>query len=381
MKRFLFFALIAFGFATANSITLDDIKNNLRDHNCISGHVEYEIYLPSAANPVVYNIDFTALPVSNDSLSECNYLIDWNLPRGNKILTGFNSYNNGNHFRYRDTRLQEYHRDEDILPFTAEGGGVARNAQFTEILPPFVAEKLNSIQTDTTYRYEFDPKEGALSGVRNISGYDALEFTYNFDKATGLPVSFDFVYNPASISEQIVSIKFSNLTIDGQCPELTETYLIGKYPDVFGKFRTSNFRAENLKGTYLPTISYKNKEGMRKSHTKGEKDLDSPLLIVFVSENVNVSMNFIETLRASVQGLPGQISTIYAFADNKAPEGFTAEAMEFICSNPQSLILSCGISNFPTLLLVDTEGSVNDVIIGMDNNIADTLSQELMLLQ
>ena len=379
MRRFLGLALLC-SFVSGWALTPKEIREKLTSTPYHEGSVTYEVWLPSAADPVKYSIHLTEV-LPGDTLSPSDYLIKWELPRGDKMSTGFSSYHGGDHFRYRDTRLQEYHHAESEAPFTSAGGGVQRTAQFTDLLPAYLAEKLTEIQKDSAYQYTFDEKSCTLSGTRRINGYDALEFTYAFDKKTGMPIQTDFVYNPASISEQTVTAKYEWENTDGkEAPVIDENYLISVFPDEFGKFRTSNFRAENMRGAPIPSFSYDDAQGRRTTHTRGEADMAHPAIIVFADGSAAAFPTVLNNVRAALASLPMSANVLYAFAGNKSPEGFVATDGESIVNGAQGLLTKCGVAVYPTFMLVNTDGTVEQVIIGVSDNLDTTLSQSMMLL-
>lgn len=96
----------------------------------------YSVLLPSAENAITYDINLQSEAVA-DSLAPCSYLISWEVATPSGKSTGFTSYCAGDHFRYSDERLQEYHFDNDSVPFLSGRGGVQRNARFTNLLPAF----------------------------------------------------------------------------------------------------------------------------------------------------------------------------------------------------------------------------------------------------
>ena len=126
----------------ASGPSLNNVIDRLAAGGDRSANVRYEVLLPSAADPVAYDIELHYITAPNATLSPCDYLIDWTLPRGEKTSRGFNAYFDGNHFRYRDTKLQEYHSADDSMPFLTGRGGVQRQAQFADLLPPLMAEQL-----------------------------------------------------------------------------------------------------------------------------------------------------------------------------------------------------------------------------------------------
>ncbi|MCH5220070.1 MAG: hypothetical protein J1F20_05815 [Muribaculaceae bacterium] len=356
-----------------------DLPARINTFDCKQAHVRYEVLLPSAADPVAYDIELTVVNTP-DSYSECAYLIDWKLPRGNKLSQGFSSYCNGDHFRYRDSRLQEYHVVEDSIPFTADGGGVARNSQFADILPPFIAKTIAAMANDSTYTYSFDEPRGVLSGSRTVNGYDALEFTYTFDTATWLPLEIDFVYNPASISEQFVNAKYTWSDVAGDCPSINEEYLMERYGDIFEKYRTSNFKADNLPGTAMPTFSYIVPGAGRMSHSRGENDLAQPVLMSFIDSDVASTPQALAAVESALQAVPFNVTGVYVFRDGNKPDDASLTESLPVVNGEDSLIRKCGITVYPTFLLINTDGTVSSVIQGVSTDLISDLSQSMMLL-
>ena len=371
LNLFLAFFLLTIGLH-AKKADLSDLTEELVRPQCLKGDVFYKVYLPTSADPVVYDIVLTTSNTA-DALSPSDYLITWQLPRGKKVSRGFSSYADGNHFRCRDARLQEYHLPDDSLSFSSKGGGVQRNAQFADLLPAFLAEKLHEMQNDSTFFY--DRTGNVVSGVQRVNGYDALEFTYEFDPVTKLPVKTEIVYNPAGIAEQTVSTSYSWEKLS-DCPSFDEDYLITLFPEEFAKFRESNFRAENLKGTRIPPFSFLDKQGQRINHSRGESDLPYPAVIAFVDSKVFSTGNVIQAVEKAASDNPKRCEAIFAFAGNEIPENFAGNRV----MRSDGLSRQCGVARYPTFIFLNSDGSVAEVLIGITDDLETVLEQTIMLL-
>lgn len=384
-NRFISLAVIA---STAmccyadNGATVKGIASALDKYDCLHADVSYEVLLPSAADPVVYSIKLQSSKNDGDTLSSCDYLIDWTLPRKKGESTGFSAYFDGNHYRYRDLKLQEYHFTADPTPFTM-GKGVQRQVQFSELLPPFLADKLREIATDSSYQYEVKDlgSKVRISGVQRYRGYDALEFEYEFDKKTNLPAVVDINYNPASISEQNVTIKYE-WDADAKCEPLSEELLIRKYPSVFEKFRISNFRVESLVGNELPEITSQSLSGGRYIHHKGEP-FKAPTLFVFIDGNNASANQTVKDVRSAVAQLPFQADVLYVFGDNntETAEESTGELQgnESVLVSAKSAVRDCGVNAYPTILFCTKDGRVGDIQIGVNKDTSGIVIQKTML--
>ena len=381
MKRLIYLSLLLclFQNVKCETLTLNKLTEELGKNRCLAGKVTYEVYLPSQADPVVYTINLI-VGKEKDPYCECSYLIDWTLPRGQNNSYGFNAYDgNGNHFRYRDTRLQEFHVMEDSIPFISSAGGVARTAQFTELLPIFVNKRIIELINDSTVNYSYNEQNGIFSGIQQINGYDSFEFTYHFDIETGLPDIFDFIYNPGGISEQTVSAHFDWEKIDIDCVEIDEDFLINNFKDVFEKYRISNFKVENLRGTQIPNFTYRNSENAsRMYHNRGEADLINLTLIAFVDTEVENTNNYIESIENAIAFSGRPITIIYAFYNENLSNLKDNSETRNIIDNPGKLIRNCGINAYPTLLVINKDGNIEDIIVG-DFKDDSSFSQSLMV--
>ena len=114
-----------------------DIARTLRDLPSYQAEATLSVTLPQTDTDVAYTLGLSSMSVPADTLAPASYLIDWSLPTPTGVSEGFTAYFDGNLYRYRDSRLQEYHTEWDSIPFrvTAPGGGVQRSAQFASLLP------------------------------------------------------------------------------------------------------------------------------------------------------------------------------------------------------------------------------------------------------
>ena len=370
--------------AAATAPSLSDLADIIDNHSCLKGHVIYEVLLPTSPDPVVYEIDLSSLGTHADTLSPCEYLIDWSLQRPGGVTKGFSAYYSGNHFRYRDTKLQEYHLADDPTPFAGQRG-VQRQAQFVDLLGPFVAAKLRSMATDSSYIYTVkeDSKILTVTGVETVKGYEALQFTYEFSLPDYLPLRFDFVYNPASISEQSVTAKYS-WQKDAECLELTEETLSTMYADVFASFRQSNFHVLNLVGKPLPSIMALDDKRGRFVHNRGES-LGTPTLLVFLDAQVAGTEGTIAAVRQGLENSPVNANVIYIMKETQpdhtpAPLS-TLQPSETLIPSARNAVADCGITAFPTIIFCNSDSSVADTQIGANNNLAELVLQKTTLLR
>ncbi len=392
MKNRLILTVLILSGLTAASQTVSEIADRLAATECVNATIRYSVTLPQNDDDIIYTINATAYtPPVADRLSPCDYVIRWSLPTPSGVSEGFSAYFDGHHYRFRDQRLQEYHLTWDSIPFLLGGGkdGIQTRAQFTELLPAFMARELKATLADSTYIYS-KPQNISYNGrdavrlkmERVISGMTAMERTYIFDATTMLPLRIDTESNPGSITEQSILADYT-FAPEPDCPILTEEKLIEAFPDYFGKYRQSNFRIENMPGTQLPAFSLRRTDGTRftRSHTD---PLPSPTVIAFLEPGTGFSDRTVEAVRKGVEGLPYQAMVIWAFPGNNADEieEIIPELRpgEQILTGAKNLARDCGISAMPVVMTVDRSGMVKKVIIGFNNELADVVLQEMALL-
>ena len=360
--------------------TLNEIAARLASYGCISGTVEYEVSLPSSPDPVTYDINLQQAP--GDSLAPASYLIEWSFvsSKGNK---GFASYGDGNHFRYRDLKLQEYHFEADSVPFRI-GKGIQNQAQFVDLLPAYLAAQLREMASDTTYicRLSQSGDRITLRGVSRVRGYDAVEFDFAFNASTLLPEKYSMVYNPASITEQEVTARFSwNKPGKNDCPDVSETALIARYPGVFEKFRTSNFRVESMAGQVLPEFTAPTLKGDRFTYHRGQ-GFRAPAVIAFIDPEVETAAETVAALRQAADMSASDFDLIYVFMAQEADaiepvfgDG-GLRAGEHVLTGARSMFRDFGITACPTVLICDRAGEVKQIITSYNKDLPVIVIQQ-----
>lgn len=348
--------------------------------------LRYGVLLPSADDEIVYDVDIWARPAADgDTLCHSDYLIEWKLPAPSGLSTGFSAYAGGNHYRYRDGRLQEYHYDWDSVPMTTAHGGVQSNAQFAGLTPAGLAARLRAMAADTTYRLVFTPDSvysrrpaDILRAVQSVGGYDCRLETWVLDPDTSLPRVIEVETNPASITEQTVTVRYDSIATGAAIPRLDEEGLVGRYPDVFATCRESNFAVTSLPGKRLPTFSAPTTTGERYTHHRDES-FAVPTVIWLLDPAVASTPDVIEATRRAVDTLPLSADVIYAFVTNNTDaidEIITAPRPgEHLLMSARPLARDCGVTAYPTAIIVRADGTVSDVIIGMNKELTPVVMQ------
>lgn len=369
---------------------LDNLIDRLDHLSPYFGEAEYSVTLPSAADDIVYTISLQSHAAPSDTLNSCNYLIEWSLPTPSGLSEGFSAYFDGNHYRYHDGRIQEYHYGWDSIPFITGRGGVQRNAQFVELLPQNIALQLRNIADSGIFTYKFSRdtifngrKSDVLTATETRDGYTARELLFVFDSDTAEPLKLEFENNPGAISEQTVSVIF----IKPSSPDIvmySEEALIARYPEQFGRFRQCNFRVENLPGTAMPAFSLPTPTGERYTRHKGDT-FKAHTLIAVIDPAVSTAAQTVSDIRSAMAKLPFNADMIYAFVSNDINliDTIIPSIMpgETIVMNARSLARDCGITAYPTIIFVGRDGIIGDIQLGFNNNLSEVVIQKMTLLK
>ncbi len=355
----------------------------------------FEVLLPQAQDPVTYSLLLQSEKASQaDTLAPCSYLITWSTESHGSPLKGFSAYFGGDVYRFRNSKLQEYHYAQNPEPFstTRHGvrGGVQQSAQFAEFLPQFIAQRLRDMPSDSSYAYAFHP-DTLVSGKRSIvvegekrsMGYVSSEFEYVFDFDSGLPVSVSLVNSPGAISEQLVDVTYS--PSDEGPADFTEEALIERWPEEFELYRQDSFRSENLVGKALPSYSCPYLDGQgRAQHIAGEP-LQRPAFIVVIDPEVATAQQTIADMRLAADALPQPIEVVWAFSDNHADRASdllgALQPGETALISARSIVRNCGITLFPTVILVNSDATVADVIPGYNNQLSEIVIQKASIMR
>ncbi len=398
--------LIALAAATPVSAfaqNIDDIVKALKSVECYRADASFTVSMPQLNDDVVYSLTLeSSLPA--DSLAPCSYYIAWTMPHRSDQLSGFSAYFDGHHYRYGGERLQEYHMEWDPVPFMPRkvqgltGEGVQRTAQFADLLPQFLGEKISGFLSDPHYSYLIHPdtivggqKRLVLDVAMTVNDEVCTEIEYVFDRSTLLPVAISTENNLGSISEQTVDVKFTPL--EGSCEPITEQRLMGIYPEVFEKFRENNFRIESLPGSRLPGFSLPTTTGEKYSRRTDDDRYSrrtsdgfrAPTILVLIDPSAGFSADLVRDIRAGVDQLPFGADVIWAFASNNVDliEQIVPQVREgeHLLMNARGLARDCGAASLPVVIMVGKDGVVRDVELGYNKDLSSIVIQKMALME
>lgn len=360
----------------ADAPGLHELAQAMKAVNCYSASVDYTVVPPNAPEDVVYRLNISQQVNQEDTLAPCSYLITWNLQEPERLAgNGFSSYRDGNHFRYRPGKLQEYHYADDSAPFSPGGitaRGVQNGAQFLHLLPAYLGQELETLSNDSVSRIDITRSHGKVTvKVTEIrDGYETRKCRYVFDREM-LPTEAEICFNPGQASEQTVTARYKDSTTTG-CDIPTEEGILTLFPEVFEKYRRDSYSLLSLAGGRLPDTAAPTLARERWTHRQ-DQGFDRPTVIAVLDSSVDSTEGVITDLRAAMDALPFSADLIMAFTDNDL-ERITSltgnqRPGEIILSSARAMARDCGVADYPSFIFCRTDGSVADVHIGRNNEL------------
>ena len=372
------------------------IIDKLRDIKCYNATATFSVTMPQLNDDVVYALRMTQEEAKADTLLPCSYLIDWSMTSREEPVNGFSAYFSGNHYRFAGERLQEYHTKWDPIPFSPSllgskmPGGVQRTAQFANLLPATIAEQLTLMLSDKSYNLNLHPDTlisgqhlAVIDAVMHLNGSTAMEAMFAFDIATSMPAELRFENNPGSVSEQTVNVKYTDTSLADDCEPVTEEMLMSRYREAFENFRESNFRIENLPGTRLPGFALPTTTGERYMRRTADS-FRTPTIVALLDASHGFTKEMVKELRAAVDALPYNADLIMAFVNKHIDQiEETVPSIrpgEHLLMGAKPLARDCGAASLPAVILCDAQGTVKNVILGYNNDLASDVIQKMALI-
>ncbi|MDE7336218.1 MAG: hypothetical protein K2N10_07925 [Muribaculaceae bacterium] len=340
--------------------------------------VTYSVTLPQAQDDVVYTIDLAQDPADPDG-----YLIEWSVMSPSGPVSGFTSWFNGDFYNFRNHRLQELHRQWD--PETVSGEGAAQNsAQFASLLPTRIAAWLRAKRPVVVSGTILDPDNHRLTyhETWQSQGEIGSDIIWVFDSETMRPLLFTADYNPGSVAGQQVVAEYSYP--DSLAPlaaPLSESFLHSRFPDAFNKYRESQFAIETMRGLPLPSCPLPRLDGGRLARPASDPFRAPPAIVLFDPES-SLAPELISAMRASVDRLPVNAEILWA-AVSKNPESAASLLSplrdgETAITGADPLAADCGVAALPVILVCNPQGSITNLVIGLNQTLQTDVMQMLI---
>lgn len=356
---------------------------------CYRADVVYEVLLPNAEEPVTYRLRLIGKDAPGDSLSPCNYLIDWSTttPTG-ATSGGFSAYFDGNYYQFNAGKLLEYHAEDDAVPF-APGGRVMRGVQwrdrFAALLPQFIERSIKDMEADTAFTVKHTAAadgSAAISAAERRRGYVLRETVIRFSP-DGSPRETETVTSPGQQSEQIITARYS-APEPGPCPDISERSLVELYPAIFEKYRRDSFSLESLRGEPLPGFSVPTVTRERYSRSRGDA-FATPVILAVLDPEVDATATVVEALRRAVDAVPRTCTLILAYTSNNIDTieaaGGTPRTGETVLMSARSLARDCGVTDSPSIIFCNSDGTVSDIHVGRNKDMREIVIQKAAVLR
>lgn len=381
-------AISALPSMSRNLTDISQVINALRADSCFNARARLEVSLPQSADDVIYTLQLKERNTGgSDKLASSDYLITWkyeNAPGGTS--EGFTAYFSGNHYRFNADRLQEYHMTWDSIPFTSGNSPVQKSAQFVWLLPTSIAEKLELSSHTPGYTSTVSVRNDSTLTVVSrliIDGLESHSDTYRFSYPAMRLLSIASENNPGAISEQSMKVTYSYPPDSTGCPPMTEENLAAAFPDAFGRFRVSNFKIENMRGTPLPAFALPTSTGERYSRNRGDA-FRTPTVIVILDPHEQFASATVKAVRRAVDRLDYPADIIWASVSTSPDAAEQAVGAlnpgEHLLISATPLARDCGAVATPSILMTDNDAIVRDVEIGFNNNLESIVIQKMSLL-
>ncbi len=377
MHRFaklLIYTLVLLPVKARAEAELTDIIDALRSDERFAAEVTYSATPAHAEGDIRYHISLFSTPARGDSLLDFNYLTQWSRVSDRKSGAsndGFAAYFNGNHFRFLDDRLKEYHYADDRIPFIV-APSIQNASMFIDLYPASIAEELKEMSTDPRSHLtmmEVTSSNGTaticFTAKYKVNGELVRTKEFKFSLPQVLPLEIITVNNPDTDRESSSRAVYSYPTPAPADVEISEAYLAKLFPEAFAEKRLSNMTAEGLVGSPLPSFSLPTATGERYTRERGERFASPTALLIFDPSEAG-SAELVSELRHTLEGRSTPLSLIFVSIssniDNSEQAVPELREGEHLLISGSSLARKCGVSHLPTLLVADREGIVKKVV-------------------
>lgn len=387
MKRLFIYILVLACSHTASMAESPLSSFIINGNKSYSAQVEFLITLPITEQDVKYNVKIYSIPALNDSILPIRYLIEATDTAYRKSIY---AYFDGNCFNFSGGKFREYHWHEDSLPFrstTFRGrnlAGIHKSGLFATLIPELLTEQI-AISSDNPYNkvslvtdtLVYGKKSNVLKIDEYINGIIAREMKFITNSDTKEPIHYEIITSPGTAGEQTIEATFTSIN---DTAEINEPALIARYEDIFSTYRTSNFSASTLSGKKLPPFNLPSLTGERYAW---DSSSNSPTIATFLDSEDSLTQETIVAISQAIEALPFNVTALWLFTDkdteNIKHTTTSLHESSGILLNAKHLATQCGITSTPTILIIDSRGTIKDVIIGYGNNLESEVMQRMLL--
>ena len=334
----------------------------------VAADAEYKVWMPGASDPVVFQLNIVQAKEDADSLSDVSFVIESRSSLDNTAgEKRFTAYVNGTLTTFASDRMT-------VLKGEELNRKKFDNILFINTLPAFIGNYIESMANDTSnFKYSVIKENDAetVKGSQYMKGFLMRTFEYRFDK-NGLPVSFEIVNNPDEPTEQIVSVKYSNVNVD-VVGGIDDKYLKTRYPDDFARFHPDSLRPESFVDRPMPSFAFPEVDKKRISHVRGQS-FRRPTIIVVLEPDESVP----DIMRSMINA-EKDFDLIFAFTgrDIRLIEELSGESdisSKTVVYNGDALARDMGAKQLPLFVACSADGTVEKVATGFNKAIEKFVS-------
>lgn len=337
----------------------------------------YTVTLPLTDSEINYRAELSYRKNPIDTLCGYSYLIDYKAENDTCPYANFMAYDNGDYFRFDRDRLREYHHREDKEPFAHRGNnpGVHRSGLFTELFPAEISRQLKTFVGKKDCLVQFFPDTlvqdrlcDAILVNDSVKGELSRTILYTFDTHDGMPLYRETENNPGHLGSQTVTVKYSGNDTDTKFPSdyFGETNLLKNYGEIFLRFREGTYAASDRVGQKSPEFSHKwGEHRFSSDQLKGQN-----CLLLFLDERGEFCKQALQI--AEFVSLKENLTPVILYIE-KQPENIENRSGAIILEYTGKTASEYGVTGYPTLFLLDPEGTIRFVKIGYSPLLAEEL--------
>ncbi len=378
------------------------IGNNISIHADASGiqdfplqtpyyraNVHYTVTLPMTDDEIEYDINLSVAPSLRDSLNNYyRYLITYQPRNKTDAESQFALYENGHYYRFERQRLREYHRERQPELFVQRKNKrpIQLTGLFTDLLPAEIRRTLLQLSGDSCTAMTMHADTivyglgcHALNITQYVQDEAVRQCLYCFDKKNAQPLFIKIENNPHGLGAQSIEAVYQHTdTTAFPVSEISENALLDKWGDVMSRYKKDHYKATSLQGKDAPRFS------LPLFGTAERRQLDTPselpLILLFTDTHSHYrSETYTEVERIAMQ----QCVPMYVIFTEANQDDISEEISKMGKPYAQMLYhggktaLEYGVTGYPTLFVINTDGKITFVQIGPAPETASKLNSHI----
>lgn len=389
MSRHRIFLLLLIGSNLCIHADTSDIQDFPRQTPYYRANVHYTVTLPMTDEEIEYEINLSVAPSLQDSLNNYyRYLITYQPRNTPDAESRFALYENGHYYRFERQRLREYHRERQPELFAQHKNKrpIQLTGLFTDLLPAEIRRTLLQLSGDSCTAMTMHADTivhglgcHALDITQFVQDEAVRQCLYCFDKDNAQPLFIKIENNPHGLGAQSIEAIYQHTdTTVFPVSEISENALLKRWGDVMARYRKDHYKATSLHGKDAPRFS------LPLFGTTNRRELDtpteSPLILLFTDTHSHYrTETYTEVERIAMQqNVPLYVIFTEANPDDISEEiGGMGKPYAQMLYHGGKTALEYGVTGYPTLFVVNTDGKISFVQIGYTPETASKLNSHI----